>query len=80
MKEILNYLVKNTLKLRSINKVLKDEVISLMEQLRGADFKLQNSETTVNAISDFFNNNTLIKLEKLKERKNKKEIESAGVH
>lgn len=63
-------------------KVLKGEVLNLMDQLRSSEFKLQNSETTVNSISEFFTNNTLLKLEKLKERKNKnnKETEYAQTH
>lgn len=43
-----------------------------MEQLRSAEFKLQNHETTVLSIAEFFNNNTLKKLEALKDRKNVK--------
>ena len=63
-------------------KVLKGEVLNLMDQLRSSEFKLQNSETTVNSISEFFTNNTLLKLEKLKERKNKNnnETEYAQTH
>jgi hypothetical protein len=40
-----------------------------MEQLKTSEFKLQNSETTVTSIAEFFNNNALVKLDKLKEKK-----------
>lgn len=43
-----------------------------MEQLKTSEFKLQNSETTITAITEFFNSHTLQKLEKLKEKKAKR--------
>lgn len=67
----LQLLSKKYSEIKAHKKVLKEEVLNLMEQLKSTEFKLQNSETTVNAITEFFNNNTLQKLEKLKERKNK---------
>jgi len=64
-------LSKKYSEIKNHKKLLKDEVLNLMEQLKSSEFKLQNSQTTVNAISEFFNNNTLQKLETLKNKKNK---------
>jgi chromosome segregation ATPase len=74
---LLETITKKYTEVKTHKKVLKDEVLSLMDQLKSAEFKLQSSQTTVNAISEFFKNNTLQKLEKLKERKvkEKKEID-----
>jgi chromosome segregation ATPase len=63
--------------IKAHKKLLRQEVLSLMEQVKTSEYKLQNSESSVNAISEFFNNNTLLKLEKLKERKSKKEVNAS---
>lgn len=75
----LGLLSKKYSEIKAHKKLLREEVLSLMEQLKSTEFKLQNSETTVTAITEFFNNNTLQKLERLKEKKGKdrKEIDVA---
>ena len=55
--------------IKTHKKLLKEEVCKLMEQVKTLEFRYQNSESTVNTIAEFFNNNTLKKLEMLKERK-----------
>ena len=59
--------------------LLKEEVCKLMEQVKTLEFKCQNSESTVNTIAEFFNNNTLKKLETLKARKVKERREPEAV-
>lgn len=65
----LELLSKKYSEIKAHKKLLKDEVLSLMDQVKSSEARLQNSETTVNAIAEFFNSNTLQKLEKLKDRK-----------
>lgn len=67
----LELLSKKYSEIKTHKKLLKEEVLNLMEQLKTSESRLQNSETTVSAIAEFFNNNTLQKLEKLKEKKMK---------
>ena len=79
---LLEMVSKKYSEVKTHKKVLKEEVLNLMDQLKSTEFKLQSSQTTVNAISEFFKNNTLQKLEKLKERKvkEKKEIDPNDSH
>ena len=55
--------------IKTHKKLLKEEVCKLMEQVKTLEFRYQNSESTVNTIAEFLNNNTLKKLEMLKEKK-----------
>lgn len=74
---LLEMVTKKYTEVKTHKKLLKEEVLSLMDQLKSTEFKLQGFQTTVNSISEFFRNNTLQKLEKLKERKvkEKKEVD-----
>ena len=48
--------------------VLKKEVIKLMNEIKEQEQKLANSQATIQSISNFFNNNTLVKLNEIKKK------------
>lgn len=48
--------------------ILKKEVIKLMNEIKEQEQKIANSQATIQSIANFFNNNTLVKLNEIKKK------------
>lgn len=58
--------------IKAHKKILKQEVVRLMDEIKELEAKLANSQSAIQSIASFFQNNLQSKLNEIKDRKDDK--------